>query len=314
MKQQNFKDTYARPSTGTLVIVSFGCLLLGFFFNFSFTERGMSFLNNQLKKYSSCPLKYEGPKFSYFFPKISFKNLQIPPSCLKHLQIPLTFDYLDIQVHGIDSTLFRPIISFSGESQNKFSVQGEVSFSGQDFNLNLKEAYIKTSFLTKALAPLLGLYLPFQFIINGNLIINTIIQQKKGRLQKLSLNVKGHNLKIPSLYIMGMGVPALDIGNLQIMATTENNGETLKLQKVSLGGQEHSLMASLNGEVKLLPPLLVNSQIMAETKFKISEDILEKVSILKLIPKKFYNESDGFYHANISHTLEDMRFRPRKKN
>ena len=314
MKQGNSKNTYARPSTGTLVIVSLGCLFLGFFLNFSLKEKELSFISTQLRKYSSCPLKYEGLEISYFFPKIHFKNLQIPPSCLNHLPIPLTFDYLDIQVNGLDFTLFRPIISFAGESQKKFSIQGEVAFSGEDFNLNLKETHVETAFLTKALTPLLSTYLPFQFMINGKLIINTSIKRQKGQLQKLDLNVTSRNLKIPALRIMGMGIPTIDIGNLQIMTAITNDGKNLTLQKVSLGGQEHSLMASLDGNIKLFPLDLVKSQIIAKTKFKISEEILEEMSILKMIPKEFYNDSDGFYYANISHTLEDMRFLPGKKN
>lgn len=312
MKPGRPDHIYTKLPVLVLLGVSISCIFLGFFLNFSLQSKILTFVQTQLTRYSPCTLKYEGPEILYFFPGVQFKNLEIPRNCFNNYPNPLKFDHLNIQINGFDFAIFSPVVSFIGKGQKDFSIQGEAAYSGQDLQLNLKETQINARLLSKTFIDLLSPNIPFPILLDGNLTINAAIQLQKGALRKLKLKIASGDFKIPDLYLMGVEIPEIDIGNLQIAVKTTTDKKKLIFEQVSLGGKENSLTATLDGHINLSLHDFSASQIMAKTKFKIAPDLLEKIPILEVLLKKFYHKDDGFYHVNISHTLESMIFQPGK--
>ena len=310
MEQKKPDDIYTRPPILAIIGLSLGCIFLGFFLNFSIEEKILALAQGQLEKNAPCPLKYQGPEIIYFFPGLHFKDLRVPSNCTPNLRIPLTFDHFDLQIKGLSFSTFRPIISFEGKEKENLLIRGNFTSNGQDSIVNLKDTKIDAQLLSKTLTSFQDPGGLFKIPLKGNLIVNTAIKLQNKKLQRLAVNLFSNDLTMASFKILGMNIPALDIGNLQVITRTTTNGKKLILDRIALGGNENSIEATLEGEVDLADQNFLNSQIRAKVKFRIAKELLEEgpLSMAKIALKKFHNELDGLYHINITNTLGNMQF------
>ena len=310
MRLVNPDQIYNRPSILALIGLSLGCLLLGFFLNFSFEEKILALAQTQLKKNAPCPLKYDHLEVLYFFPGVQFKKLKVPTSCMRELPFPLQFDEFNIQIKGFSFTALAPILAFKGTSSEDLHLRGDILFSPknpQDFNLHLQETRFNAQLLSSLLSNTTGglLKAPLQ----GTLNVNTRVTLQKGKLHGLWLNLLSDNFKISTFQVMGISIPATDIGNLQITMETTGDGKKLLLKKIALGGQDSSLEGNLQGEITLNDDFMA-SLIKAKAQFSIAPNLLEKgpLSLVKVALNKFHNNKDGLYHVGIDNTIKDMKF------
>ena len=308
------KKIYSRPSLSLITGITLGCFLLGFFLNFSPENKILPWVQNQLAKNAPCPLQYNELKVLYLFPGVRFQHLTIPPRCAGGIAIPLKFDHLEVRLRGLDLGLLSPVISFAGERSRKFALQGEFSGSGKNLSLHLKNSTLAIDLLFRAFGDALTHYLPFNLRPTGQLLVDMTAQLVDGKLWGLKLAMGSGDLQLAAIDLLGfLTIPALDVGNLQVMGYLEKGGKKLILQKVVMGGKGRSLEATLKGEVQLVAEDMTNSQVRAKAKFQLAESWLQKVPLLKSALEKYYDKKDGFYHIFITNTLGAPELSPKKK-
>ena len=197
----------------------------------------------------------------------------------------LNFDFLEIQVKSFDLLAFKPTISFIGVGKG-FSPQGKLFWDGDDIEVKLAETKISAVFLFNLLTELWGkgALLPIPPLA-GNLQLKTDFHLNEKGLRHLALDLQSQDFKIAPSQILGVNVPEIDIGKLQIVVATEEEGKKLQLQNVSLGGPKNSLSANLSGEINLTPGSFLDSQIQATASFSLAPSLL--------------NEGPGIFCANL---------------
>ena len=269
----------------------------------------MAAVESQLDKNAPCHLMYDSSKVFYFLPGVQFKNVIIPPDCGHHFSVPLNLNYLNIQIRGFNFSTFSPTVSFKAEEKKNFILNGKLSYRGKrDFYFNLKETRMNAHFLSKLIQKFQGRGALFNFPLNGHINIDVEMARKKGKIHNLLFTIQSSDLMIPKFAVMGVELPGIDVGNVQLSAQTVEEGKKLNLNKVYFGGPNRSLIADIEGHMEPNFKNFLKSKIQAKVKFKMAEDLSNNpsISLLKMYLKKFYRPKDKFYHLELKNTLGDL--------
>ena len=291
------------------MLLSLGAVLVGFFLNFSLEEKILATVESQLDKNAPCHLRYDGSKVFYFFPGVQFKNVIIPPDCGHYFSKPLNLKYLNIQIRGFNFSTFSPTISFKAEENKNFILNGKFSYRGRrDFYFHLKDTQMNAHFLSKLIQGFQGQGSLFNFPFNGHINIDAEMARKKGKFHNLLFTIQSRDLMIPKFAVMGVELPSINVGNVQISAQTVEEGKKLNLNKVSFGAPNRSLMADIEGHMEPNFKNFLKSKIKAKVKFKMADDLSNNpsISLLKMYLKKFYRPKDQFYHLELNNTLDNL--------
>ncbi|MCY4643472.1 MAG: hypothetical protein OXB88_02545 [Bacteriovoracales bacterium] len=309
MRHDNTKDIYSKLPLSLIIPLVLAAVFLGFFLNFSLEEKILTFVHSQLNKNAPCPLKYDKTEVSYFLPGIRFDKMVIPSRCIGDFSKPLRLNYLNVQIAGFNFSTFSPVLSLKMESEENFIVNGKFTYKNKkEFDFHLTETQIKARFLSEVLDEFLKQNFLFKLSFNGDIGVNADYRKQKGKIHHIKLALKSNNIVISGIYALGVEIPNIDIGNFSVLIKTTKDGKKLILERISMGGANHSLTADIDGEIQLNQKKFLDSKILAKVKFKMAESFSknDNISFLKMYLKKFYRPGDQFYHLELTNTLNDL--------
>lgn len=298
MKSENQIDDhdYDLPKVSKVkwIAACFGLIILGFITNYSLTDKIENILRIQLSSNPSCPITYSKLNFELLFPKAILKKVHIPGSCLSPSSTnSLDFNQIKIGLVGLSLSPLGPNLEIKTSSGNSHLNIKEI--------FNPKESIINTQGTQFDLPTLLKLT-DTNFLLDGNLQINSLIHFKGAHLNDAKILLKSKDFKILAQQINRIDIPNLNIKNLSLKSELDKTNN-LKIESLVLGDEASPIRANLKGRIQLNKENIADSMIDIQGEMIFTPEFLDQFSILKLFLAQF-TQKDGYYQIKLGGTLK----------
>ena len=277
-----------------LFILSSTLLALGFLFNFPLGNIINSNIEKAISSNPACPIMHGGTEFSFFFPSITIKNPTISAKCFGGKS--------DIALKDIELNLVTPSFSpiglrFSTQlSDGKSTINLSPVLSYPTQKISIQDSKIKGSFFNNILQQ--------SNLINGDLLIDALVELKDGDLDSGDFHLKSKNLSIPSQSVQGFDLPLLNFELLSLKGALKNQ-KHLNIQTLILGGPKSPIQLQLAGKIELNKKSINQSNYDLNGEIKFAPTFLEAFPILTpfLVGKK---NADGFYRVKLKGSFNKL--------
>ena len=274
-----------------VLVISFLMLLLALFINFPVEKTIKVQVESAIAKNRACPLQYKSLDVRVFFPKVNFKNLNIPGMCFKNPSSSLQFDKASV------AFTFPSIWPLGGKfhahlknKDSNINLYPRVGLGGTDIRITK----------TKISGNLIGSLNNFVKVIKGHLNIEAFFSLDGNVVTKGDLKATSKNLLIPSQNIQGFTLPTLNIGILRIVFSQTK--KVISIKEITIGHNESPIFAQGKGSIALNAQNSSFSKLDITAKVKLSDEFKKALPILNLLlgGKK---QTDGFYNLKLGGTL-----------
>jgi type II secretion system protein N len=288
----------------TLKVVAYAAIFLAAFLFFVVIKLPDSlvtnFVLNQVNQHSPYRAHAERAGLRFFLtPHLEFTNLQLEPK-IPNQGIPLKFTELSLYPSFLSLLPLagppQPGGSFSAEA---YSAQWSGYFSpGSGFRLDAENVDLAK------LEPLLEQGVDIKGLITSLLARFDLVDQKFSRANG-ELRASGKEFLLdPASFQLGMPLPILDLGGLELEARAERG--RLQFQKFVLGSPQKDLEIRVEGDVQLADNLQF-SRLNLRLRIRPSAKILQAVpalpGMLGLVAAK---RADGTYGMKVSGVLASL--------
>lgn len=290
LKKQN-QIYVPMPGKFFLAILCILVFLVTFIMNFPMQKNVSKTLATALRSVPGCPITFSKSQLNYFPPGVEFSGFNLPARCFSG-RTSMNLDKLKLNVAGFDWLLFAPVFSFNTTYQRSKLV-GLAAVTKGNQQLKLENSIIR-------LQDFKG-FLPAGFDIQGDIKISTLVELTNGKIFNLNLNASSKNFKTGPSAISILQLPGLNIGNLQLRASTPT-AKKLIVKDFILGDPAKPIHGFFKGSLGLNGKNMKSSKLDLNGQFKLSDALLDELAIVSTFLTS-YKKDDGYYHLKLGGTL-----------
>jgi type II secretion system protein N len=291
-EQEDIYNT-GRFSIKRIFVVSGILVFLGFFFNFPITQIIKKNVAKTLTTLRNCPISYSKIDVEYlFFPKVILRNPSISGYCFGNSKEKLDFKELIVSLYipgflppGIRFNI--PII------KDKTKIDAYITLGLGKFHINIKNSVINGKFLSK--------FSSFVKNINGDVNVNILTTIEGKKPQDGNFLIDSKNLTIGAQNIMGIQLPSLNIGDLQLKA--QFNKPDFKIINLLIGNKNSPIKAKLTGSINYNTKYPKKSILDLKGSIFFSQKFISDFPILNLLLAGKKANSEGGYNIELKGTL-----------
>ncbi len=266
--------------------------LITFAVNFPVEKNIRATLITAMRSIPNCPMSFSDLGLVYLPPGINLKNLKVPASCA-NTRSPMLFNDITVNLAGFDWVTLSPVFSFN-TNYLKSNLKGLVSMSPSNLNLKLEDSLLNL----KAIVPML----PIELDLQGAMNISSNIEISNNKLFNFQINAFSKNLKIGPTNIQILSLPGVNIGKFQIRARTPTS-KKLIIEDLIVGEPSKPIHGFFKGDINLDQQNLANSKLDLTGQFKLSEQLMEELVIVKPLLTPF-KKDDDYYHLKVGGTFK----------
>lgn len=269
-------------------------IILGFFLNFSFSERIENLIRLNLTKNPGCPINYKEAKFELFFPKVILKNIVMPGRCFSSSnQRALELKQLALNFIGPS---FSPLgLNFSIKTNlEKSKIISKQTLGATTQIINTSGTVLDLGTLTQIMG--------MSFKMLGEVETNTLIQIEHSKINNAKFLLKSKTFFIPGQKLESFEIPNLNLKNFVMKGIYDRTGK-LHIDDLVLGDKGAPLYANLKGDIFINNLSIGDSRLDLKGEIIFSPEFLESFAILKLFLAQF-SQKDGYYQIKLGGTLK----------
>ena len=278
------------------------CLCLFFLslsLNFPIKKILTQTITQQLNRHSSC-FNYQDLKLNLLFLRLSLTKPTVLGGCFQQPQIKLPFKE------------FKAGFSFFGLIPPSLKLYVLAEGMGSQIKIYPRIGFRKTHIRlskTQLSGKLISSMTPYPQLLKGVFELDGLLELSSGKIQKANFKIQGQDLSIPSQNIsvglLPFQVPLLNFGRLTGLATLTK--KSLHLKALELGEESGLIHLKLKGSIALNKRNFNLSTLDLKGQFTISEELKEKISILKVFLPSQKASRGGHYQLQLTGTVANPK-------
>ncbi len=274
-----------------------------------FKDKVDSIIYGTLTNIPGCKINFSSYEFSYFLPKIIFKDLNFAKGCFG-LSRSMSFSKSDIYILGPSLYPF----GFAFRTQLKYlnsKVDAEIITGISELTLLMETTIDDRS--DKDKHNIIDIS-DFKNLVQGPKLKGKIYLSNifanigyNGAIKDTKINIASKNLIIPTQTISIVNIQKIELGPVLLQAEMVTDSK-LKLVKLTVGDDKSPIIAHFTGDIKFNKRNINHSPLNFRGELGLSEDFQEKYSWTNLVFSSF-DKKDKFYQIEVKGNLESPIYR-----
>lgn len=268
-------------------------LFFGFFLNFPISEIISKNVAKTISSIRGCPISYNKIDVEYFFfPKVILKKPTISGLCFGNPSEKMSFDELLIKLY-IPGFLPPGVRFHIPIESGKTAIDTYLTIGLGSVHVNVKDSNVNGQLLSK-LSPMIK-------NISGDLSVNVLADLDKKGPTEADILIKSSNFKLGAQNVMGLLLPEMNLGNVNIKA--EFKKPKLNLISFKIGKNNSPIQADLKGNINYNAKYPKGSKLNLKGTIFFSQEFISDFPILNVLLAGKKANSKGAYNITLTGTL-----------
>jgi hypothetical protein len=258
----------------------------------SLTKKLDDVIYSALNANARCPITLGKYEVKLFLPRIELSNIIIPSSCSTSLKKDFKITKVDLHIRGFAFSPFG--LHFKAETKiNNNPMSAYITMGIDETAIRMTDNNIKIQNF-KEFIPLVKL--------RGSIKLDALVNIKNMKLDKIMLNARSNNFKVPAQSIMGLSIMQFNIDNLKLILDSVKGKPKIKVKELIIGKSGAPIEANFKGSISLNQRNIQASSLDLSGELKISDEIAKKYILVKMYLDSF-DKKDDYYQIQIAGPL-----------